>query len=264
MAGNVQELGRDIEELTKTPASDALFFGELERRVLELWDQEQEARLEINLLRAQRDGEFICLSMTSKNGNKTDKCYVARVDDLSSLSDEEIQVQLQQAERDLLTARSKHTITQNITNQVLITDPILKSIHSHSTITPLEKRLLPLLNERDTLSMVHAHLSSLLQTTYLSIAKLEQENIDAISANKALADRMLELARDVGTEKVEEVRDARVRAELEGLEGQVRKARREWRVWKSVVAGVVAGSGVDWAGDPELLEVVMDEEDEML
>lgn len=58
MAG-IQELGRDIEDLTKTPASDALFFSEQERRVLELWDQEQELRLEINLLKAQRDGGFL-------------------------------------------------------------------------------------------------------------------------------------------------------------------------------------------------------------
>ena len=57
MAG-IQELGRGIEDLTRTPASDALFFSEQERRVLELWDQEQELRLEINLLKAQRDGLF--------------------------------------------------------------------------------------------------------------------------------------------------------------------------------------------------------------
>ena len=49
MAG-VQELGRDIEDLIKTPANDALYFSEQERQILELWDQEQELRLEINLL----------------------------------------------------------------------------------------------------------------------------------------------------------------------------------------------------------------------
>ena len=64
-------------------------------------------------------------------------------------------------------------------------------------------------------------------------------------------------------EKVEEVKDARVRGELERLEEESKAARREWRVWKSVVGGIVAGSGVDWAGDPKLLEVVLDAEDEM-
>ena len=58
----VQELGRDLEDLIKTPANDALYFNEQERRILELWDQEQELRLEINLLRAQRD----CMSPFSR------------------------------------------------------------------------------------------------------------------------------------------------------------------------------------------------------
>ena len=64
MAG-IQELGRDIEDLTKTPANDALYFSEQERRVLELWDQEQELRLEINLLKSQRDGVFL-FSLSSR------------------------------------------------------------------------------------------------------------------------------------------------------------------------------------------------------
>jgi hypothetical protein len=54
----IQELGHDIGELTKTPATDALYLNEQERKILELWDQEEELRLEINLLRVQRDGEF--------------------------------------------------------------------------------------------------------------------------------------------------------------------------------------------------------------
>lgn len=112
--------------------------------------------------------------------------------------------------------------------------------------------------------MLHAHLSSLLQKAYLDIAKREQENIDAMAVNKQLAKRMLEMAREVKVEDVSEVRDARVRGQLERLDGEVQSARREWRVWKSVVGGIVAGSGVDWAGDARLLEVVMDEEDEMI
>ncbi len=49
----------------------------------------------------------------------------------------------------------------------------------------------------------------------------------------------------------------------EKLEGDVSNARKEWRIWKSVVGGIIAGSGVDWAADAKLLEVVMDEEDEI-
>jgi hypothetical protein len=184
--------------------------------------------------------------------------------DFSSLSDEQVLKQIEKAERDLLAARSKHNIRRNIIQQVLITDPILKSIHLPSTASVLETRLLALVNERDTLSMLHSHVSSLLQSAYLSIARLEQRNVELMASNKVLAGRMLELAREVGEEKVEDLADASAKAELERLEEEVGKARKEWRVWKSVVGGIVAGSGVDWARDDELLEVVMDDEDEMV
>jgi hypothetical protein len=51
-----QELGPGLEDLMKTPASDAFRFNEQEKKVLQLWDQEQELWLEINLLKAQHEG----------------------------------------------------------------------------------------------------------------------------------------------------------------------------------------------------------------
>jgi hypothetical protein len=231
-----------MDDLLKTPNSDNFRFSEQENRILQLWDQELELQLELNLLKAQ---------------------YEAQHEDLSFPTDEELQSQVAQGERDLLTARSKYNIRQNIIQQVLITDPILKSVHSSAHATQLESRLLPLINERDTLAMLHSSLSSRLQTLHQRIAKLEQENIDMIESNKALAQRMLALAEEAKVERVEEVRDARVRGQLEKLEEDVKRARREWRVMKSVAGGIVAGSGVDWANNPVLLDVVMDDEDEL-
>jgi hypothetical protein len=56
---SLQELERDVEDLIKTPATDSLFFSELERKALQLWDQEQELNLEIALLKAQRNGKTL-------------------------------------------------------------------------------------------------------------------------------------------------------------------------------------------------------------
>jgi hypothetical protein len=111
--------------------------------------------------------------------------------------------------------------------------------------------------------MVHSVLSTRLQTTNSRLATLERDNIAAIAENKELARKMLELANELKAEKVEEVEDARWRKQLEKLEDDVKKARTEWRVMKSLVAGVVAGSGVDWVKYPKLLGLVLDEEDEL-
>lgn len=43
----------DVTDLLHSPANDALKLTEKEQTVLRLWDQEEEVRLEINLLQAQ-------------------------------------------------------------------------------------------------------------------------------------------------------------------------------------------------------------------
>ena len=49
----------------------------------------------------------------------------------------------------------------------------------------------------------------------------------------------------------------RLRAELDRLDGEVRAGRRRWRGLKGTASAGVAGSGVDWAVDPELRELVL-------
>ncbi|QDS75443.1 hypothetical protein FKW77_003987 [Venturia effusa] len=233
----------DLDHLIKTPATDAFSFNEREEHILQLWDQEEEIRLELHLLKAQTG--------------------VRQDGDLSSLSDQEIQVEIKKAEHELLEARSKYILRKQIIRNVIITDPVLKAVHEGSNTTELEKRLIPLIVERDTLSMIHSVLSKDLQAANSRLAALEFDNVQAIAENKELAREMLKLAHELKAEKVEEVEDVRLRNQLEKLEEEVRKSRIEWRTMKSLVAGIVAGSGVDWANDPKLLSLILDEEDEL-
>jgi len=53
----------DVAELIKSPATDAFAFHEREQTILKLWDQEEEIRLELNLLKAQTGStntDFLC------------------------------------------------------------------------------------------------------------------------------------------------------------------------------------------------------------
>jgi hypothetical protein len=121
-----------------------------------------------------------------------------------------------------------------------------------------------MIHERDVITMVHNNLAKKLHNTNSKLAILERENAAANVRNKDLAQEVLALANDLKAEKVEEVQDARIRAQLQKLDEELRKTGREWRVVKSLAASVVAGSGVDWAKDPKLLVLVMDDEDEMI
>ncbi|KAF2429177.1 hypothetical protein EJ08DRAFT_718413 [Tothia fuscella] len=228
----------DFSDLLQTPANDALGLTKEEQSILKLWDQEEEVRLEIHLLEAQ-------------------KSYLSR------LSPSELQDHITAAERALLEARTSYILRNRIITNVLIADPILQAVHPGSTATELETRLLPLINERDVLAMVHNTLCTQLHDQRNRLASLERENKNAIAENKSLAGKMVRLAKGLKSEKVEEVKDAKLRAQLEKLDEEVRKNRREWRVLKSLAGSIVTGSGVNWAKDPKLLELVMDEEDEM-
>jgi hypothetical protein len=43
----------DVTDLVQSPANDTLRLSEREQAILKLWDQEEEVRLEINILEAQ-------------------------------------------------------------------------------------------------------------------------------------------------------------------------------------------------------------------
>jgi hypothetical protein len=54
-----QEQGTDVTDVTdlvQSPANDALRLNDREEMILRLWDQEEEVRLEISLLKAQSQG----------------------------------------------------------------------------------------------------------------------------------------------------------------------------------------------------------------
>jgi hypothetical protein len=137
---------------------------------------------------------------------------------------------------------------------------LLKAVHAAPSATP---GLLPAITDRDILSMLHADLSSKLSAAHARTTAAEREIVSVNTQNQKLARAMVELAEHLKEESTEAIEDAAMRAKLEELDKQVSAARREWRTVKSLVAGIVAGSGVDWTGDPKLLELVIDDEDEI-
>lgn len=56
--------------------------------------------------------------------------------DLESLSGDDVDEQLAIAEREFLEARASYTVRSKATRTVLMTDPILKAVHSKATIPP--------------------------------------------------------------------------------------------------------------------------------
>ena len=55
-----------------------------------------------------------------------------------SLTDEETKSQLKAAEKDCLEARATYMLQQSVVEDVLITDPVLKAVHSGANTTSTE------------------------------------------------------------------------------------------------------------------------------
>ncbi len=109
--------------------------------------------------------------------------------------------------------------------------------------------------------MTHTQLSTDMSTLNDSLSTLATDNIRLCSRNRELAQTLTELAEFSKASTIEDVKDARLRTQLEQLKEENRVRKSRWRLMKGVVSTVVVGSAVDWASDDELRELVVDDED---
>ncbi len=88
------------------------------------------------------------------------------------------------------------------------------------------------------------------------------DHVRACKRNKELADDLMEIVDKARQRERVAIEDPTLRSQVEEVEEELQVERSRWRIMKSVVAAVVAGSGVDWARDARLRDIVFDDEDE--
>ena len=126
-------------------------------------------------------------------------------------------------------------------------------------ITP--RMLSTLINRRDVLSMAHTNISSDLKSTLDSLLEAETENRVAMRKNQELASSLLSLVEDAKAEGNDDIVNPELKRQLEELEGENDVGKSKWMILKSVISAVVVGSGVDWARDDRLRQLVVDDGD---
>jgi uncharacterized protein (UPF0335 family) len=119
-----------------------------------------------------------------------------------------------------------------------------------------------LLLRRDTVSIGHANISSELLTKNSNLSRLEVENLLLMQENKDLAQEIISLAAEAKAWRKEDVTDPKLRAQLDRMERELKVKKTRWQIMKNVMSGVIVGSGIDWAGDDELVQLVVDAEEE--
>ncbi|KAF4632553.1 hypothetical protein G7Y89_g5583 [Cudoniella acicularis] len=220
-------------EITKADLAPPL-FNEEEKRILEVYDRMEELQLEIALLKAQG---------------------VLSQDEPMEASEEDIKT----AQQDLLKAKAAYQLRANVIENVLIANPILKAVHSGNNASAAEQDLLPLLEQRDALSVKLMDLSEKILSARNELISVETEHVLKARKNTKLATRMIALAEEANTQKRDDI-PPKARQQLNELEESVKTSRQRWRIMKGTASGTIVGSGVDWARDPKLLEIVLDDD----
>ncbi|KAI1425299.1 centromere protein H (CENP-H)-domain-containing protein [Xylaria sp. FL1777] len=212
-----------------------LVLSDKEKTVLELHDKLEQLQLEIALLNAQKN-------------------YVP-----DTASERTIEV----AQQELLESRARYMLRNEVIASVVSVNPILQAVHNGTKASPIERDLLPLLTDRDTTSTTLAAQDTEFQSLLSDLTDVESRSLRLSRENVALAERLLELAKQTEQGKAELLpSDSEYAAEIAGLEAEVKSSRQRWRVLKGTASAIVAGSGVDWARDAELRNIVLDPAEE--
>ncbi|KAJ3569199.1 hypothetical protein NPX13_g6162 [Xylaria arbuscula] len=208
-----------------------LVLSDKEKKVLELHDKLEQLQLEIALVKAQK--------------NYVPDIYPERA--------------VEVAQQELLEARAKYMLRNEVVASVVSANPILQAVHNGTNASPIERDLLPLITERDTTTTALASQNTELHSLLSNLTDVESRSLRLSRENVALADRLLELAKQSEQGKAELLPPGSEYAtEIVKLEAELKGSRQRWQVLKDTASAIVAGSGVDWASDAGLREMVLD------
>ena len=129
-------------------------------------------------------------------------------------------------------------------------------------INSIYRSLHPLIDRRDILSIAHTNLSTALSSISKASTLVEAENIRAFTQNRARVAILIDLANKTKMQRTNALHGSRLNNQIEKVQNDTKVARIRWRIMKSVVAAVIVGSGIDWAGNDELRDLVLDDEDD--
>lgn len=245
-------------------------FSDQEKEILELYDQVQKLELELALAKARtRLAGELSTDLPPVAGRAAADGRSEEAERRGSGDDQEEDGpnEVEEARTQLLEAMSLYTLRNGVVNNVIITNPLLKGIHGSTAASPIEQDILPWVQARDSASRDVAAQSTAAKQALAQLTDVESEALRAARRNRELAAEVLRLAREADRGRMGGAAgagggggDPAAEAQIAELEGRLAASRRKWRVMKGTASGIVAGSGVDWAADPLLRDVVLDPE----
>lgn len=121
--------------------------------------------------------------------------------------------------------------------------------------------ILPYVRERDSTSAVLAKQYNDLQQTWNDLSEVQSKTLHISRDNVAMTSELLELAEAANHRKFGTSTGSELEMEMEQARQEVKESRQRWKVIKGTLSAVIVGSGIAWAQDQDLLEMVLDPEE---
>ncbi|ROW11042.1 hypothetical protein VMCG_01521 [Cytospora schulzeri] len=227
-------------------------FSEAEKEILDLYDQVKKLELEIALAKARTRLADESAKEAGRGGNAEREDDASEVTDLKGINE---------AREQLLEAMALYNLRNTVVENVLSTNPILKGIHNSTYASPIEQDIQQWIHARDDTSHNVATQSASLRQVLDQLTQVESEALCVSRNNRDLAAEVMRLAKEADRDNTDAIaEDPAAKEQIVQLEGRLAASRQKWRVMKGTASGIVAGSGVDWARNSELRDVVLDPE----
>ena len=110
--------------------------------------------------------------------------------------------------------------------------------------------------------MVQGRLASKLASSTRSLVTAEQANIVANEKNRELSKTLLALAEAMKVQSAEDTEDPKLREQIKTVDKELKESRSRMKTLKGILSAMIVGSGINWAADESLTELVLDDEDD--
>lgn len=110
--------------------------------------------------------------------------------------------------------------------------------------------------------MVQGRLASILALSTRSLVTAEQATLLANQKNREFSKTMLALAEAMKAQSAEDIEDPKMREQIKTVDKELKESRRRMKTLKGILSAIIVGSGINWAADESLTELVLDDEDD--
>lgn len=254
--------------------------SETEEEALALYDRLQELHIQIGLLQAQQD-------LSDPQSQQPDVyppqgfCHVLTMGAAVGPTFFTGHFDIDEARTQLLEAMATVELRNYIFESAVVIRPVLRAIHGGTEASPVERSvftvvrisisssniadvciakrdILPLIRQRDLISAEAAEQASASYQVRDHILDLELKRLRVGQHNATLASELLRLSKTTGTHDVQVDGSTKLGRKLGKTKGELLVSRQKWKTIKGATSALVAGTGVDWARDERLRDLVLD------